>query len=196
MLKRETLIVSILVLMVACGGPPKPVASNTGATSSGGTVYDEPAETTREPDIADEQIVSDDSIYEEQLDTLNPDDPQEQPMSELNWDPVYFAFDKASLTEEGRANLSSYARILRDNPSYEVLLEGHCDERGTEDYNLALGERRAQTVMQYMLQLGVDRRSMKTISYGELRPSELGSNEQAWQMNRRVSFTFPASANN
>jgi peptidoglycan-associated lipoprotein len=101
---------------------------------------------------------------------------------------VYFDFDKADLTAETRDSLNRYATILRANPELSVLIEGHCDERGTENYNLALGERRATRVQDYLTSLGVRASRLKTISYGELRPKAMGSNEAAWAENRRAHF--------
>jgi peptidoglycan-associated lipoprotein len=84
--------------------------------------------------------------------------------------------------------LDRYVSVLNANPDLKVLVEGHCDERGTEEYNLALGERRANRVKTYLVNAGVDASRLKTISYGELRPKAQGSNEEAWALNRRAHF--------
>jgi peptidoglycan-associated lipoprotein len=101
-------------------------------------------------------------------------------------DRVFFATDKSDLSAEARATLQKQAVWLRRYPNVTVTIEGHCDERGTREYNLALGERRANAVREYLRNLGVDTARMKTISYGKERPVALGSNEAAWAQNRRA----------
>ena len=102
----------------------------------------------------------------------------------------YFDFDKALLTDESRADLLEHAVALAGN-SRSVRLEGHADERGTREYNLALGERRANAVREYLISLGVAPGRIETISYGKERPAVVGSNESAWAQNRR-GVTLPS----
>jgi peptidoglycan-associated lipoprotein len=102
---------------------------------------------------------------------------------------VFFAYDKSDLTPESRAQLEQDARWLRQYPGATVVIEGHCDERGTEEYNLALGDRRAQATKEYLVQLGVTAEQMETISLGEERPFVEGHDEAAWAQNRRAHFT-------
>ena len=99
---------------------------------------------------------------------------------------AFFAYDSNTLNAEARAALDASARWLRDQPTVRVIIEGHCDERGTEQYNLALGDRRAETAREYLVALGVDPARISTISYGEERPFAAGSDEDAWQQNRRA----------
>lgn len=101
---------------------------------------------------------------------------------------VYFEFDKARLTAEARAILEENAAWLREHPEIKVQIEGHCDERGTAEYNLALGERRATSVRNYLISLGIDPARLYTISYGEERPVDRRHNEEAWAKNRRAEF--------
>jgi peptidoglycan-associated lipoprotein len=101
---------------------------------------------------------------------------------------VYFAFDQADLTEEARARLANNADFMRQHPEYLFSVEGHCDERGTNEYNLALGNRRASSAVDYISSLGIDAGSMRTISYGEERPFCTESSEGCWQQNRRAHF--------
>ena len=101
---------------------------------------------------------------------------------------VFFEFDKSSLTEESKAILQQNAAWLREHPDIKVQVAGHCDERGTIEYNLALGERRAMSVRNYLASLGADPDQLYTISYGEERPAVLGHSEDAWSQNRRVEF--------
>ena len=103
---------------------------------------------------------------------------------------AFFAYDAATLSGEAREALAMSARWLRDNPRYTLLVEGHCDERGTSQYNLALGDRRAQTARDYLVQVGVPASRIRTTSYGEERPFDTGSNESAWARNRRAHLVL------
>ena len=100
-------------------------------------------------------------------------------------DRVFFAFDKSDISSEARATLQKQADWLKRYPNVTVTVEGHCDERGTREYNLALGERRASSVKKVLIALGVQTSRVSTISYGKERPAVLGSNETAWAQNRR-----------
>ena len=100
-------------------------------------------------------------------------------------DRVFFGFDKFNLKADARKTLEKQAAWMKANPSVTVNGEGHADERGTREYNLALGERRANSVKDYLAALGVNPARMKTISYGKERPVASGSNEAAWGQNRR-----------
>jgi peptidoglycan-associated lipoprotein len=100
-------------------------------------------------------------------------------------DRVFFDFDKFDIKPEVRETLKNQAAWLRKFPSVTVTIQGHCDERGTREYNLALGERRAQAVKDYLVSLGVDPARVATISYGKERPAALGHTEAAWAQNRR-----------
>lgn len=101
---------------------------------------------------------------------------------------ILFSYDQFTLTPQASATLDGVAEWLKSNPSKMVLIEGHCDERGTAEYNLALGDRRANSAKTYLVQLGVDAGRIYTISYGEERPIAIGSTESAWAKNRRDSF--------
>ena len=101
---------------------------------------------------------------------------------------VPFDFDSAALLDEARVTLNAHANILAQYDSLTVLIEGHCDERGTVEYNLALGERRANAVYNYLMNLGISASRLKTISYGKEFPKDPGHNDQAWAANRRGHF--------
>lgn len=103
---------------------------------------------------------------------------------------AFFAFDASTLDEGAQGALRQSATWLRQNPELRIRIEGHCDERGTEQYNLALGDRRADTAASYLVALGVDRSRISTVSYGEERPFEEGSNESAWAQNRRAHLVL------
>jgi peptidoglycan-associated lipoprotein len=101
-------------------------------------------------------------------------------------DRVFFDFDKSDLRPDAIETLNRQADWMKANASVTVAIEGHCDERGTREYNLALGERRAASAKQYLESMGVDGGRMGTVSYGKERPAVLGSNEAAWAQNRRA----------
>jgi peptidoglycan-associated lipoprotein len=110
-------------------------------------------------------------------------------------DRVFFSFDQYDLDAEARATVEQQANLLRRSPTINVRLEGHCDERGTREYNLALGERRANAVKDYLVALGIAPTRLTTVSYGEERPAVIGSNETAWAQNRRgVTVVVGAAA--
>jgi len=107
---------------------------------------------------------------------------------EIAFKDIQFEFDKFNLRTEARDILKQLADWLTKNKNYDVLIEGNCDERGTTEYNLALGERRAKEAMKYLVELGIDGKRLKTISYGKERPLDPGHNEEAWAKNRRDHF--------
>lgn len=100
-------------------------------------------------------------------------------------DRIFFGYDSSSLTNEARQTLLAQAKWLQRFPRLQVTVEGHCDERGTREYNLALGERRASAVKNYLVALGIDAARVNVVSYGKERPAVPGSNESAWAQNRR-----------
>jgi|SRR5579883_2865502 len=100
-------------------------------------------------------------------------------------DRIFFDFDKSDLKPDARKQVEKWADWLKKYPQNTVTIQGHCDERGTREYNLALGERRAAAAKRYLLTLGIDAKRVATISYGKERPAVVGSNEAAWAQNRR-----------
>lgn len=105
--------------------------------------------------------------------------------------PIYFSFDSSSIDSEQLDTLNTDGRYLMEDSSSQVVIEGNCDERGTADYNLALGELRANNVKKYLINLGVEPRRMRTVSYGSERPLFPGSDESSWAGNRRVDLVLP-----
>jgi peptidoglycan-associated lipoprotein len=98
---------------------------------------------------------------------------------------LYFAYDKSDINSEGRTKIRTLAKLINDN-NLSVRIEGHCDERGTREYNLALGEKRAKTVAELLIINGVASNKIDTVSYGEEKPASPGSNERSWSQNRRA----------
>ena len=114
--------------------------------------------------------------------------PTMPPSGTLVMDTIYFEFDQATLTDMAKDTLVRNAEWLRSNANARVQVEGNADERGTNEYNLALGERRATAVKGYLTSLGIDGSRLVVISYGEERPAEAGQGEESWAKNRRVDF--------
>lgn len=102
----------------------------------------------------------------------------------------YFDYDKSVIRPTDLASLEMHAQILRRNPDRSIVLEGHCDERGTREYNLALGERRADSIRSFLLSAGVSARQVETVSYGEEQPADPGHDEAAWERNRRAVMSY------
>ena len=106
---------------------------------------------------------------------------------------AFFDFNSSILRSDAQENLGESATFLKSHPKFDVLIEGHCDERGTEQYNLALGEHRAYQAKDYLTTLGYDSSRMKTISYGKDRPFDTGHDEEAWAKNRRAHLVLIAA---
>lgn len=150
------------------------------------------ARTTPSGGAASEGI-ADSSLYDENGNLLDPSiDVEEANIRGTDFTdipdlkPITFDFDRYSLTNEARVTLKNNAQYLKSHPELETLLQGHCDERGTLGYNLALGQKRAKTVREYYIRLGVNGRSIGTISYGEEKPVCTDSTEDCWKKNRRA----------
>ena len=111
---------------------------------------------------------------------------QEDFVASVSSDRILFGLDQYDVDAEDQVTLQSQAAWLQQNPSVRVTLEGHADERGTRDYNIALGERRANAAKNYLASLGIDSSRISTVSYGKERPAALGSDEAAWAQNRRA----------
>ncbi len=113
---------------------------------------------------------------------------QNSDVGDRRWKPILFAYDQSSIGEAERPKLKAIYTYLRDNREFDLLIEGHCDERGSEEYNRSLGERRAITVRDYLVRLGLSKSRMQTLSFGEERPSKSGSGETAFRNNRRAEL--------
>ena len=181
-----TLIASAaLVTAVACGkktppvarpAPPPPTAAT--ATPPGPPAPPEPA---REPVGVPSEPVRDDAISSASLDDLNKNSPLK---------PVYFELDSSELSAANQKALDDNAALLKRYPSWAVTVEGHCDERGTAEYNLALGERRAIAARAYLVSLGIAADRLRTVSYGKEFPFDPGHDETAFAKNRRAHFVI------
>ncbi len=117
-----------------------------------------------------------------------PPPPAQEETPQLNLQNIYFDFDRYELREDARSTLANNAKQLEGNPGVKVTIEGHCDERGTVEYNLALGEKRASAARDYLVNYGITGDRLSTVSFGEERPVDPGHNEEAWAKNRRDAF--------
>ena len=157
--------------------------------ASGGGTSDEAATTTTEvatedtqtqavPESPDVSVVTQEQVEEVAVNPL------------LDQTLVYFGYDRSEILPEFKDVLNAHAEFLQANPAARMVLEGHCDERGTVEYNLALGERRAETVKRYLIVKGVNPGQLETVSFGEERPAMLGSNKSSWSKNRRTEIKY------
>jgi peptidoglycan-associated lipoprotein len=187
-LVSRTAVAAILALgAAACGGnpppearpSPPPIETDAGdrSTPSSATAVPESRPVPVEPPLPDEGIAS------SSLDDLNRSSPLR---------PLFFAYDSSEVSPEGRGILDANAAVLRQNPTWTVTIEGHCDERGTAEYNLALGERRAVAARAYFISLGIPADRLRTVSYGKEFPFDPGQTEDAWARNRRAHFVITA----
>jgi len=110
------------------------------------------------------------------------------PVAQVSLETIYFDFDKSDLRKDAREVLNKNAGLLKSKGDARIQVEGHCDERGSAEYNLALGERRAKSSMQYLITLGVKADNLSIISYGKEKPAVQGNDEAAWAKNRRAEF--------
>ena len=166
MLKRLLILAAVLSLVAVAGCGGKKAVEPTPATDSGSSA----------PPVEEANIVE----------NVSPPPTEVSPVS-LN--DVFFDFDQYNLSAEAKGTLEANAREMKRVTDASVTIEGHCDERGTKAYNLALGDKRANAAKDYLVSLGVTASRITTISYGKERPFDTGSSESAWAKNRRAHFT-------
>ena len=190
MMRRFALVVAVvaLVALVACGGTKRPPAVATDAGSGSGAAAgsssaapDRAQPLDAGPDVQpldDEGARGADLAYGSGAGTG-----EDGPLGD-----ILFAYDSAALSDEALATLQAHAAWLAQHASARVTIEGHCDERGTVEYNLALGDQRARAVQEYLASRGIPEERLATVSYGKERPLDTGSGEAAWSRNRRAHF--------
>ena len=189
-MRRLLFVTLILVLAVssACNRRRPAVAAPTqpppAVSPPGVTAATPPASTRIDESLpVPPQPIAEDSIANRSLDDLNRDSPLK---------PVFFALDSAELDDLGRTTAAANADLLKKYPTWTVTIEGHSDERGTAEYNLSLGERRAMAVKTYLVSLGIAQDRVRTVSYGKEFPFDPGHTEEAWSKNRRGHFVITA----
>jgi peptidoglycan-associated lipoprotein len=182
------LLLTVVVTVTACGKkkapiarptvPPPPVASDTvpGRPPA-------PPEPVRDAAIVPPEPVRDEAVSSASLDDLNRSSPLR---------PVFFELDSSDLSAEGQRILDGNAAVLKQHGTWTITIEGHCDERGSAEYNLALGERRALSARAYLISLGLPADRLRTVSYGKEFPFDPGHDESAYAKNRRAHFVITA----
>lgn len=176
------LVIAVGMALPACGRDEPPAPAPEPAP-------EEPApEPEPEAEPAEPEPAGEWQEAEPQQRVLTPEELNQQGVLKT----IYFDYDRAEIRPDQRNTMQANAAWLRGNPSARIIIEGHCDERGTREYNMALGDRRAAAARDYLVSLGIDAGRVETISYGEERPAAEGSNEAAWSQSRRAEFVIVA----
>lgn len=188
-LRNAVLVVLVLGLTAgACGkkkppvarpSPPPPGGTMTSGSGTGSNRPPSPPEPIAEPSIVPPEPVPNDAVGSRSIDELNRESP---------FKPVYFELDGSEIGAEGQSALQGNAALMRQYSTWTVTIEGHCDERGTAEYNLALGERRAVSARNYLVSLGISADRLRIVTYGKEFPFDPGHDESAWSKNRRAHF--------
>ena len=188
--KRMSIALALVIVTTAaaCHKKPKapvarPLPPPPAETPVPPTRPPEPPAPAREPVSVPGEPVREDAIASSSLDEINKNSPLK---------PVYFALDSAELTPESQKVLDDDGALLKKYGSWTITIEGHCDERGTAEYNLALGERRAVAARTYLVSLGIPADRLRTVSYGKEFPFDAGHDETSWSKNRRAHFVVTA----
>jgi peptidoglycan-associated lipoprotein len=187
---RRILVVMVLMaaLVPACAKKKPPIARPAPPPTTAPSAVP-PAPPAPPPQPVTEALpvppepIAEDSIANRSLDDLNRDSPLK---------PVFFPLDSSELDDPGRGVVMANADVMRKYRTWVITVEGHCDERGTAEYNLGLGERRAIAVKTYLLSLGIAAERVRTVSYGKEFPFDAGHDESAWAQNRRAHFVITA----
>jgi len=188
-------VVSSLVLMSACAKKQMQVTEGVQPTAQETKAVEQPAEQPAAAEAPKKVVVGETEEYKkaeaerlEKLKALERAQKETDEKRAFENEKIYFDFDKSDLKPEAQAVLKKKADWLREHPAYSLRIEGNCDERGTNEYNLALGERRANSAKKFLVALGIAEDRIATISYGEERPVDPRHNEEAWAKNRRDEF--------
>jgi peptidoglycan-associated lipoprotein len=182
---RFLVAVLLSVPLAACGGSKRPHAvagapTSPSSTDGRGTPSQAPLPVESGPDV---QPIDRDAASSTDFTVSDPDTGEGGPIED-----IHFEYDQSTLTDQARAILDRHAAWMKARPSAKVMVEGHCDERGTIEYNLALGDRRARAAHEYLVSVGVPADTLRTTSYGKERPLDTNSTEEAWARNRRAHF--------
>jgi peptidoglycan-associated lipoprotein len=191
--RRTSSVVAVLIMIAlvatsACGGKKPPIARPTspppGGTTAGAKPPAPPEPVVEPTPVPPEPSISGaDTMADRSLDDINKQSPLQ---------PVFFELDSSEISAEGQKTLATNAEVLKKYPGWVISIEGHCDERGTAEYNLALGERRALAARTYLVSLGVTADRLRTVSYGKEFPFDPNHSEDAWAKNRRAHFVVTA----
>jgi len=177
------LITVLLTMLVAVSCSQKPVETDpTTDAAAQETITEEATDATTAAD--DAAVIAEEELMKKEAAA------RAEARSAFENTDIYFNYDSSAVQDSEIAALEAKAEWLKENPGVRITIEGHCDDRGTTDYNLALGDRRAARVKAFLESLGVDADRMVTVSYGEERPADPAANESAWAKNRRAQFVI------
>ena len=191
MRKAKALLVLVLLMTVVVAAfnkskppvarqmPPPQITDTTNTAPP----RPEPPQPVAEPPIVVPPMPAEDMVSSRSIDDLNRDSPLK---------PLFFELDSSDVSADGQQVLQANAAVLKKYPGMQITIEGHCDERGTPEYNLALGERRALAAKNYLVSLGIPADKLKTVSYGKEFPFDPGHDDNAWKSNRRAHFVITA----
>ena len=186
MMKHRYAVLAVVVLLAlgsGCAKKQPPVARPTtpppGSSSVDPNRPPSPPQPVAEPQPVPPEPLAEDTLASRDIDEINKNSP---------FQPVFFRFDSSEIDTTAQQSLNANAEILKKYPSWVITIEGHADERGTAEYNLALGERRAVAARTYLVSLGVPADRLRTVSYGKEFPFDPGHDEAAWANNRRAQF--------
>jgi peptidoglycan-associated lipoprotein len=186
MQRRAVLVVAMIALFAvsACAKKKPPVARPampppSGGTTTPGTRPPAPPEPVSEPTVVPAEPAIEDRLATRDIDEINRNSP---------FQPLFYGLDQSEVDADGQQVLSANAEILKKYPTWVITIEGHADERGSAEYNLALGERRALSARNYLVSLGIPADRLRTVSYGKEFPFDPGHDEAAWSKNRRAHF--------
>ena len=187
MMQRRLLLVVAAIALAgadACAKKKPPVARPTtpppaAASSNPGSRPPSPPEPVREPEPIPAEPIASDPLSSTDIDSINRNSP---------FHPVFYAYDQAEIDAAGQQALNGNAELMKKYSTWIVTIEGHSDERGTAEYNLALGERRAVAARNYLVSLGIPAERLRTVTYGKEFPFEPGHDEGSWSKNRRAHF--------
>ena len=185
------LTLAVLVIFFAAGCTKSKISSEPVTTT---TAEEEAArkaeEDARQRELARQKALAEENLKEESIDATMTSEREQADKTRFENEDVPFDFDSIQLMPEAQQILTKKGEWLRENTAAKVTIEGHCDNRGTNEYNLALGEGRAQSAKTFLMDLGIDISRLNTISYGEERPIDPQQTESAWTKNRRAHFVI------
>jgi peptidoglycan-associated lipoprotein len=184
------MVMVVLVIFFAGGCTKSKISSEPATLSAEEEAARRAEEEARQKELARQKALAEENLREESLSSQRASEREQDEKERFENEDIYFDFDSIQLTPEAMDILAKKGKWLRDNPSVRVTIEGHCDNRGTNEYNLALGEGRAQSAKTFLMDLGIDISRLNTISYGEERPLDPLQTEMAWAKNRRAHFVI------
>ncbi len=184
------LILALLVVISISSCAKKKISSEPATISAEEEARRRADEEARQRELERQNALKEEDLGEGSLTTEMADQRTESARTLFENEDIYFEFDSIRLSPEAQQTLAKKAMWLRANSAASVTIEGHCDSRGTNEYNLALGEGRAQSAKAFLVDLGIDSSRLTTISYGEERPIDRTESEEAWAKNRRASFVI------